>query len=355
MAMCLNGASYSAMATALGCSNRDIAKTKAVIAEQSVTKESFVHLSPSFFEEHFGDNRILRKQQFHQPDFHKLAKRLAANKHLTRHKLWMDYLATACHPEESNYQCSQFCEHLREYVNATGLSGVIEHEPGQELYVDWAGDIIPVIDQATGLVGMKASLFVAVCPYSGLLFAYAAANEKMPAWIDCHVQALNYLGKVPGIIVPDNASTATYRPIKSKPARRIHDRYADFASYYDILIVPARPSKPKDKASVERAVQTAYSLILGYFDGVVFYSLDELNDAIGERIADINDNLIRPDGMTRRELFAADEAPLMRDLPHLPFTGVAWKHAKVDRNWHITCDYQYYSVPFKLIGKTLRV
>ncbi|MGP5112890.1 hypothetical protein ACTXJT_13615, partial [Corynebacterium casei] len=108
------------MATALGCSNRDIAKAKAVIAAQSVTKESFVHLSPSFFEEHFGDNRILRKQQFHQPDFHKLAKRSAANKHLTRRKLWMDYLATACHPEESKYQFSQFCEHLREYVNATG-------------------------------------------------------------------------------------------------------------------------------------------------------------------------------------------------------------------------------------------
>ncbi|MGP5380545.1 IS21 family transposase, partial [Corynebacterium casei] len=86
MAMCLNGASYSAMATALGCSNRDIAKAKAVIAAQSVTKESLVHLSPSFLEEHFEDNRILRKQQFHQPDFHKLAKRLAANKHLTRHK-----------------------------------------------------------------------------------------------------------------------------------------------------------------------------------------------------------------------------------------------------------------------------
>ena len=93
----------------------------------------------------------------------------------------MDYLATACRPEESKYQYSQICELLREYVNATGLSGVIEHEPGQELYVDWAGDKIPVIDQATGLVGMKASLFVAVCPYSGPLFAYAAANEKMPA------------------------------------------------------------------------------------------------------------------------------------------------------------------------------
>ena len=76
MAMCLNGASYSAMAAALGCSNRDFDKTKSVIPAQSVTKESFVRLPPSFFEEHFGDNHILRKQQFHQPDFQKLAKRL---------------------------------------------------------------------------------------------------------------------------------------------------------------------------------------------------------------------------------------------------------------------------------------
>ena len=176
----------------------------------------------------------------------------------------------------------------------------------------------------------------------------------MPAWIDCHVQALNYLGKVPGIIVPDNASTATYRPVKAQPARRIHGRYADFAAYYDLLIVPARPGKPKDKAAVERAVQTAYSRILGYFDGHIFYSLDELNEAIIILVDDINDNLVRTDGMTGRELFDADEAPLMRVLPTVAFTEVSWRDVKVDRNWHITCDYQYYSVPFRLIGKTLR-
>ncbi len=27
---------------------------------------------------------------------------------------------------------------------------VITHEPGQELYVDWAGDKVPVVDQASG-------------------------------------------------------------------------------------------------------------------------------------------------------------------------------------------------------------
>ncbi|MGN6020042.1 Mu transposase domain-containing protein, partial [Corynebacterium striatum] len=31
-----------------------------------------------------------------------------------------------------------------------------------------------------------------------------------------------------------------------------------------------------------------------------------------------------------------------------------WRAVKVDRNWHICCDYQYYSVPFQYIGKTLR-
>ncbi|MGN5992986.1 Mu transposase domain-containing protein, partial [Corynebacterium striatum] len=37
----------------------------------------------------------------------------------------------------------------------------------------------------------------------------------------------------------------------------------------------------------------------------------------------------------------------MRDLPDTPFTEVSWRAVKVDRNWHICCDYQYYSVPFQ--------
>lgn len=67
---------------------------------------------------------------------------------------------------------------------------MIEHNPlCLELYVDWAGDKIPIVDQLTGEVGLKASLFVAVCPYSGLMFVTAAADEKMTSWIDCHVKA----------------------------------------------------------------------------------------------------------------------------------------------------------------------
>ncbi|HCD3163061.1 hypothetical protein ACL1F6_07025 [Corynebacterium striatum] len=48
MALCLDGATYSAIAAALGCSRRDIAKVKTLIADHGITKESFAQLDPSF-------------------------------------------------------------------------------------------------------------------------------------------------------------------------------------------------------------------------------------------------------------------------------------------------------------------
>lgn len=136
----------------------------------------------------------------------------------------------------------------------------------------------------------------------------------------------------------------------------VTDRYAAFADYYGVTIVPTRPGKPRDKAAVERAVKIAYTKILGYFSDEVFYSLDELNDAIEEeRLADINSSMTRACGTTRRMRFDEEEAPMMRDLPPTPCTEVSYTRLKVDRNWHITCDYQYYSVPYQLVGKAVTV
>ncbi|MFR9850435.1 Mu transposase domain-containing protein, partial [Corynebacterium striatum] len=135
----------------------------------------------------------------------------------------------------------------------------------------------------------------------------------------------------------------------------VTDRYAAFADYYGVTIVPTRPGRPRDKAAVERAVKIAYTKILGYFSDEVFYNLDELNEAIACRLADINSAMTRPDGSTRRMRFEQEEAPMMRDLPPTPFTEVSYKRLKVDRNWHITCDYQYYSVPFQLVGESVTV
>ncbi|OFL77145.1 hypothetical protein HMPREF2748_04970 [Corynebacterium sp. HMSC077B05] len=67
----------------------------------------------------------------------------------------MDYIAAPAGEGESKYQYSQFCECLRTHIRTTGMTSIIEHEPGQELYVDWTGDKVSIIDKATGDVGMK--------------------------------------------------------------------------------------------------------------------------------------------------------------------------------------------------------
>ncbi|MDK6469449.1 IS21 family transposase, partial [Escherichia coli] len=68
----------------------------------------------------------------------------------------------------------------------------------------------------------------------------------MPAWLECHVQALEYLGKVPSVVVPDNAPTATYRPKKHSTYRLVLPKYQELADYYQMTIVPTRPARPKD-------------------------------------------------------------------------------------------------------------
>jgi len=42
----------------------------------------------------------------------------------------------------------------------------LRHEPGRVVFVDWAGDTIPVVDAMTS-ASVKAYLFVAVLPFSG--------------------------------------------------------------------------------------------------------------------------------------------------------------------------------------------
>ena len=67
----------------------------------------------------------------------------------------MDYIATPCPTGQQKYQYTQFCEGLKEYIQANDLTEVITHEPGHELYVDWAGDKVEILDQASGEVAFK--------------------------------------------------------------------------------------------------------------------------------------------------------------------------------------------------------
>ena len=56
----------------------------------------------------------------------------------------------------------------------------LEHVPGDKVFIDWTGDCPHLTDPVTGR-RMKAQVFVAVLPYSGLIFAQATPDQRM-AW-----------------------------------------------------------------------------------------------------------------------------------------------------------------------------
>lgn len=300
----------------------------------------------------FPDGRGKVSAGYDLPDFKRVAGSMRSNRHFTLLQAWRGYVGSGS--ELRKYGYSQYCHLFGEFAARNDLVATLHHEPGRAMFVDWAGDTIPLVDAADGRT-TPAYLFVAVLPFSGCVYCQAFIDMRMDAWIAAHVGAFCLFGGVPQILVPDNASTATHRKKRGEAARFVNERYRQMADHYGTAIVPARVKKPRDKAAVESAVNTVNKRVIGYLLEETWTTLSELNEAIAERVYEVNHDLRRADGTTRFELFAAEEASLLAPLPDEPFEQVEWKELKVGRNYHLTADYQHYSVPYALAGRVLRV
>ena len=86
----------------------------------------------------------------------------------------------------------------------------LEHVPGDKVSGDWTGDCPHLTDPVTGR-RMKAQVFVAVLPYSGLIFAQATPDQRMASWLEAHRNMLEWFEGVPNMLVPGQCATAVDR------------------------------------------------------------------------------------------------------------------------------------------------
>ena len=71
------------------------------------------------------------------------------------------------------------------------------HIGGDKLFVDYAGDTVPVIvDRLTGQI-RPAQIFVAVMGASNFTYAEASWTQALADWIGAHTRAFAALGGVP--------------------------------------------------------------------------------------------------------------------------------------------------------------
>lgn len=342
--------SWTEITLIVSCSRRDVSRVKKAIEAHGVSDAQVV--SDEELAGWFPDGRRVVAQAYELPDFESVLVASKASRHFTLQLGWQRYVDGPGGKRKYGY--SQFCALFADYVNRNDLTAVLHHEPGRAVFVDWAGDTMVLVDEVTGEVS-KAYLFVGTLPYSGLVFVRAYLNMQTPAWLDAHQRMFTAFGGVTGLVVPDNALTATHRPVKGDPARAVTQRYQALADHYGVVIVPAGVKRPRHKAAVEGAVNVVNKRVIGYLENVEWSTIEDLNDAIAQRVVEINHQMRRKDGSTRFERFEAEEREHLNSLPDTRFEEVTWKMLKVQRNYHITADYQHYSVPYQLAGQQVRV
>jgi transposase len=256
--------------------------------------------------------------------------------------LWEEYRAE----HADGYGYSRFCDLHRGWRKTISPTMRQTHGPAEKLFVDFAGHTVAVFDAATGEV-RHAQVFVAVLGASNYTFAQARWTQGLPDWIGAHVAALSAIDGVPKAIVCDNLKAGVTAACRYEPG--INRTYQELAEHYDTAILPTRPRKPRDKAKVEGAVLIVERYVLARLRNRCFFSLDELNAAIRESVADLNAKIMRKLGVSRDELLAQIDRPALKALPTAPYQYAEWKRCRVAPDYHVEIADHYYSVPSRLV------
>lgn len=302
-------------------------------------------LSDADLRKHFWGSPVAQEPLV--PDWEKIHKELK-KKGITRQLLWEEYRAE--HLEHS-WGYDQFCRAYRVYKKSLEPSMRQQHKAGEKVFVDYAGMTMTwydIHDQPHNV-----QIFVGCLGASHYIFVEATATQTLPDWIQSSMHMLEYFKGVPEVIVLDNLKSGVTKAHIYDPA--FNPNYQHFAEHYDTTLFPTRPRTPKDKSKVEGAVQCVERQMIAPFRHHRFQSLGEINAAIKQRCMAFNSKPFQRMTDSRHDLWETLDKPALKPLPSTRYAYADWKKAKVARDYHITHDHHAYSVPYRYIGKVVRV
>lgn len=269
---------------------------------------------------------------------------------VTRQLLWQEYIQQ--HPD--GYVYSHYCHHLSQYLKNRDLSMHLEYQAADMIMIDFAGRKLCYVDTATG-EQIVCEVFVAILPFSGLIFCCAVHTQQTADFTHCINALLQFYGGVPATILCDNLKTAVTRPDRYEPV--FTDICQQLSEHYSTTFSATRPYSPRDKAMVERAVSIVYNHVYGPLRHREFTSLSALNSAMQEQLVLLNNKPYKKTPYSRIHFYEQQERALLKALPSQPFAPKKAVMLTVQRNYHVqlTEDHRYYSVPYRHVGKKVKV
>jgi transposase len=269
-------------------------------------------------------------------------------KGVTLQLLWEEYRQA----EPDGYAYSRYCDLYRAWRGRQDLVMRQDHKAGERLFVDYAGQTLPIVDPQSGET-RQAQVFVAVHGASSYCYAEATFTQALPDWIDAHVRAFTFFGGVPLLVVVDNLKSGVSRACRYDP--EMNPTYRELAAHYGVAVTATRPVKPRDKAKVEAGVQVVERWIMARLRKQRFFSLAEANAAILELLTWLNDRPFKKRPGSRREAFERIDRPALRPLPAQPYERAHFLKTRVGLDYHVTVEGHAYSVPYQLVGREVDV
>jgi len=271
-------------------------------------------------------------------------------KGVTRQMLWQQYRQG----NPNGLGLSQFKQYYAQWKAQVNPTMHMEHKAGDKMYIDFAGEKLHYTDPQNGQP-QPVEVFVGILGASQLTYVEGVMTQQKEDLIAVCENTLHYYQGVPAAIVPDNLKSAVTQSSKYEPT--LNETFADFASHYGTTVLPARAFRPRDKALVENAVRLIYSRIYVKVRAGRYYSLVELNAAIREALEAHNNALLSGRNYSRRQLFDEIERAALMPLPALRYELKKQLFATVAKNGHAALgpDKHYYSVPYRFIGKKVKL
>lgn len=246
----------------------------------------------------------------------------------------------------------RMCARLKKDAAPTGadIAIPVDTAPGEIAQVDF-GYAGKRYDPDKGVM-RRTWLFVMTLAHSRHMFVSLVFDQKVETWVRLHVEAFEFFGGVPKVIVPDNLKAAVVRAAFGADAQPvIHRTYRELARHYGFQVDPTPPRSPEKKGKVERDVRFVRNSFLSTWESVDIHvdrtQLARWNLEIAAR---------RRHGTTRFvpiEWFEEHERDELLPLPRQRWEPIVWKKARVHRDCHVQIDGSFYSAPWKLVKEDL--
>jgi transposase len=246
------------------------------------------------------------------------------------------------HPD--GFGRSQFCAKYASSLKHHEVYLRKVYKAADQMMVDWAGMTMSYTDRMGNT--QEVYFFTAVLPASSLIYAEPFLDMKQQAWVEAYINAFEYFGGVPRLVIPDNLKTAVNKV--NRYDRSLNKGYTEMARYYGTAILPTRVRAPRDKGPVENAVKNVETRIMARLRNRQFHSFPELRGEVMAALEQVNTTPFQKIHGSRQELFETTERAFLKPLPPSRYEFAVFKMVKVNFDYHVHYEGFYYSVPLNM-------